>query len=184
MTKCATCGTENEDSNMFCKHCGTKLKLTSEDDVKNAAVKRFEAIKNKDEAAIKALMDPSYTKYDDWPPYQRQEGAQALENETSAFKVLSNYTYELRDFKANVIEDVAVATFIIHYQGTMRNQQFNFTSRVTMVFRKQDSTWKIIHEHLSRFPEERQWQQQQQFGRGGGFGRGRFPFQHQSDALL
>jgi ketosteroid isomerase-like protein len=175
MTTCPTCGTENEESNVFCKQCGTKLQLTSEDDVKNAVVKRHEAIKNKDEATINALLDPSYTKYDDWPPYQRQEGAQAIQNESSAFSVLSNYTYELRDFKANVIGDVAVATFIVHYQGSMRNQQFNVTSRVTTVFRKQDSTWKIVHEHLSRFPEERQWQQQRQFGRGG-FGRGRFPF--------
>jgi ketosteroid isomerase-like protein len=175
MTKCPACGTENEESSLFCNHCGTKLKLTSEDDVKNAVIKRFEAIKSKDEAAIKALIDPSYTKYDDWPPYQRQEGAQALQNEESAYKVLSSYTYELTDFKANIIEDVAVATFTIHYQGTMRDQQFNVTSRVTTVLRKQDSTWKIIHEHLSRFPEERQWQQQQRYGRRGGFG-GRFPF--------
>jgi ketosteroid isomerase-like protein len=175
MTKCPNCGTENEESSIFCNHCGAKLKLTGEDDVKNVVVKRFEAIKSKDEAAMKALVDASYTKYDDWPPYQRQEGAQALQNESSAYKVLSNYTYELTDFKANVMGDVAVATFTIHYQGTMRDQQFNVTSRVTTVLRKQDSTWKIIHEHLSRFPEERQWQQQRQYGRRGGFG-GRFPF--------
>ena len=139
-----------------------------------ARVKRFEAIKNKDKAAMKALVDADYTKYDDWPPYQRQEGAQAFQNESSAYQVLSNYAYELTDFKANIIGDMAVATFTMHYQGTMRNQQFNVTSRVTTVLRKQDSTWKIIHEHLSRFPEERQWQQQQ-YGRRGGFG-GRFPF--------
>jgi ketosteroid isomerase-like protein len=174
MTKCPTCGTENDESSIFCNHCGTKLKLTSEDDVKNAVVKRFEAMKSKDEAAIKALMDASYSKYDDWPPYQRQEAAQALQNESSAYKVLSNYTYELTDFKANVIGDVAIATFTVHYQGTMRDQQFNVTSRVTTALKKQDSAWKIIHEHISRFPEERQWQQQQ-YGRRRGFG-GRFPF--------
>jgi ketosteroid isomerase-like protein len=175
MTKCPNCGTENEESSIFCNHCGTKLALTGEDDVKNTVIKRFEAIKSKDETAMKTIVDPSYTKYDDWPPYQRQEGAQALQNESSAYKVLSNYTYELTDFEANIIGDVAVATFTIHYQGTMRNQQFNVTSRVTTVLRKQDSTWKIIHEHLSRFQEEKQWQQQRQYGRRGGFG-GRFPF--------
>jgi ketosteroid isomerase-like protein len=175
MTKCPNCGTENEESSIFCNHCGTKLKLTSEDDVKNAVIERFEAMKNKDEAAVRAVMDASYTKYDDWSPYQRQDGVQALQTEFAAYKVLSNYTYELTDFKANVIGDAAVATFVIHYQGTMRDQQFNVTSRVTTVLRKQDSTWKIIHEHLSRFPQERQWQQQRQFGRRGGFG-GRFPF--------
>jgi len=171
--KCPICGTENEESSIFCNHCGTKLKLTGEDDVKNAVIKRFEAMKNKDEGALKGLLDASYTKYDDWPPYQRQEGAQAIQNETSAYKVLSNYTYGLTDFKANVFGDIALATFTINYQGTMRDQQFNVTSRVTTVLRKQDSTWKIIHEHLSRFPEQRQ-EQQQQYSRRRGFG-GRFP---------
>jgi ketosteroid isomerase-like protein len=180
MLKCPMCGTENEEGNAFCEQCGTKLtqnqsvaqnqiSSTAENDVKNAIVKRLDGIKNKDETAVKALMDDSYSKFDDWAPYQRQEGLQALQNEFSAFKVLSNYTYELKEFKANVMGDTALATYIIHYQGTMRNQQFDVTSRVTAVLRKQDSTWKVVHEHFSRFPEERQ--QQRQFGR-----RRRFPF--------
>ncbi|HYB93083.1 MAG TPA: zinc ribbon domain-containing protein [archaeon] len=176
MPKCSNCGAENEEGSVFCKHCGTKLMLTVEDDVKNAIIKRIDGLKNKDEAAVKALMDDNYSKFDDWPPYQRQESAQALQNEFSSFKVLSNYTYEMNDFKANVLGDVAVATFILHYRATLRNQPFDITSRVTAVLRKQDSAWKVVHEHFSRFPEERPWQQQQrQFGRGGGFG-GRFPF--------
>lgn len=176
MLKCPTCGTENEEGNTFCKQCGTKLtqnqsatqKQTSstvEDDVRNAIVKRLDGIKNRDETAVKALMDESYSKFDDWAPYQRQEGSQALQNEFSAFKVLSNYTYALKDFKANVMGDVALATFIIHYQGTMRNEQLDVTSRVTTVLRKQDSAWKVVHEHFSRFPEERQQKEQRQFGR-------------------
>ncbi len=197
MPKCPTCGTENEEGNTLCKQCRTRLSgLTQdqavpdnqatpqnqtapkiqtgsslEDDVKNAVVKRFDGIKNKDEAAVKALMDEGYDKFDDWAPYQRQEGAQALENEFSAFKVLSNYTYELKDSKVNVLGDFAIATFTVHYQGTMRNEQFNVASRVTTVLRKQDSAWKVVHEHFSRFPEERQQQQQRQFGRP----RARFP---------
>jgi ketosteroid isomerase-like protein len=180
MLKCPACGTENQDGDAFCKHCGTKLtqdesasqnqtESTVEDDVRNTVVKRLDGMKNNDEAAVKALMDESYSKFDDWAPYQRQEGSQALQNEFSAFKVLSNYTYELKDFKANVMGDVALATFIIHYQGTMRNEQFNVTSRVTSVLREQDSVWKVVHEHFSRFPEERQPQQQRQFGRRRGF---------------
>jgi ketosteroid isomerase-like protein len=180
MLKCPACGTENEEGNAFCKQCGTKLiqdqtasqEQTSsavEDDVKNAIVKRLDGIKNRDEITVRAIIDESYSKFDDWPPYQRQEGSQALENEFSAFKVLSNYSFELKDFKANVMGDVGLATFIIDYQGSMRNEQFNVTSRVTTVLKKQDSVWKIVHEHFSRFPEERKPQQQRQFGRRRGF---------------
>jgi ketosteroid isomerase-like protein len=179
--KCPTCGSENEERTPFCKQCGTKLtqnqsatqeqtSSTVEDDVRNVIVKRLDGIRNKDETEVKALIDEGYSKFDDWAPYQRQEGSQALQNEFSAFKVLSNYTFELKDFRANVMGDVALATFVIHYQGTMRNGQFDVTSRVTAVLRKQDSTWKVVHEHFSRFPEDRQPQQQRQFGRR------RFPF--------
>lgn len=192
MLKCPTCGTESEEGNTFCKQCGTKLVQNQsasqdqsmsqkqsvsenqtgsnvEDDVRNVVVKRLDGMKNMDETAVRALMDESYSKFDDWAPYQRQEGSQALQNEFSAFKVLSNYTYELRDFKANVMGDVALATFIIHYQGTMRDEQFDVTSRVTTILRKQDSVWKVVHEHFSRFSEERQPQQQRKFGRRRGF---------------
>jgi ketosteroid isomerase-like protein len=185
--KCPTCGKENAEGNVFCNWCGTKLAGSTqsqsasqspqnqpvsnvEDEVRNVIVKRFDGIKNKDEKTVTALLDGSYSKFDDWPPYQIQQCAQALQNEFTAFKVLSNYTYELKDFKATVLGEVALATFTVHYQANMRNQQFDVTSRATAVLKKQDSTWKLVHEHLSRFPTERQPDQQRQFGRR------RFPF--------
>lgn len=43
-------------------------------------------------------------------------------------KVLSNYTYELKDFKKTVQGEVALATLTINYKATMRNEQFDVTS--------------------------------------------------------
>ena len=163
---------------MFCNNCGTKLVGASagqgavnvDESVRSIIVKRFDAIKNKDEAAVSALMDDGYDKFDDWAPYQRQERADALKNEFSAFKVMSNYTYDLQALKTTVLGGSAIATFTVHYQTSMRNQQFDVTSRVTTVLKKQDSTWKIVHEHLSRFPREGpESQQQPQRRRGFGF---------------
>jgi ketosteroid isomerase-like protein len=96
--------------------------------------------------------------FDDWPPFARQEAAEALKNEFGAFKVLSDYGYQLENFEASIFGDVAVATFHIHYQGVIRNKPFEVTSRVTSVLRKEDSGWKVVHEHFSRFPEETQQQ--------------------------
>ena len=132
---------------------------SAEEEVKNAVIKRLDGIKNRDEGAVKALIDDSYSKFDDWPPFGRQEGAKALENEFGAFKVLSNYSYEIKDFQANVFGDTAIATFTLHYQGQIRNRPFDVTSRVTTVLRRQDSQWKVLHEHYSRFPEEIRQQQ-------------------------
>jgi len=182
MPNCPTCGAEIAEGDEFCKQCGTKVtgspedqtkdESTAEDEVKDAVVKRLDAIKNKDEGAVRTLIDERYTKFDDWPPYRRQEATEALQNEFEAFKVLSDYSYELKDFKANITGDLAIATFTLHYQGRMRNMSFDVTSRATSVLRRQDSAWKVVHEHLSRFPEEmrQQRQQRQQFSRR------RFPF--------
>lgn len=131
------------------------VKNTSmEDEVKNIIVKRLDGIKNRDEAAVRALIDEHYNKFDDWPPFGRQDVAKALENEFGAFKVLSNYSYELKDFEVNLFGDAAVATFTIHYQGQIRNRPFDVNSRVTSVLKKQDSGWKVIHEHFSRYPND------------------------------
>ena len=184
--KCLICRAENAESNVFCNNCGSKLPTANanqpvapnqpaasvDEGVKAVVVKRFDAIKDKDEAAVSALMDEGYDKFDDWAPLQRQTRAEALNNEFSAFKVMSSYTYELKDLKTTVLGDAAAATFTVHYTASMRNQQFDVTSRVTTILKKQDATWKIIHEHLSRFPQEEPANQQSQ-RRGRGFG---FPF--------
>jgi ketosteroid isomerase-like protein len=138
----------------------TARNTSMEDEVKNTVIKRFDGIKNRDEAAVRALIDERYNKFDDWPPFERQEAAKALENEFAAFKVMSNYSYELKDFEANLFGDVAIATFTTHYQGQIRDRPFDMNSRVTTVLKKQDSGWKIVHEHFSRFPEATRQRQQ------------------------
>ena len=164
MPQCPKCGKEIGEGDSFCKSCGTKLiglpenqvktESSMEDEVENAVVRRLDGIKNRDEDAVRALIDERYSKFDDWPPFARQEAAEALKNEFGAFKVLSDYSYQLQNFETNIFGDVAVATFHIHYQGTIRNKPFEITSRVTSVLRKEDSGWKVVHEHFSRFPDE------------------------------
>jgi ketosteroid isomerase-like protein len=125
-----------------------------EADIMAVLFRRFEAIKNKDESAIRAIIDERYNKFDDWPPFGRQEGEEALKSEFGAFKVLSNYNYELKDAKTMVIGDAAVTTSMLHYRGEMRNRPFEISSRVTFVLNRSDVGWKLVHEHYSRFQGE------------------------------
>jgi len=163
---CPNCGNEVQENYNFCKYCGTRLDKAivsqtitanpAEAEVEKAVTRRLDGIKNKDETLVNTIIDTGkYSKFDDWPPYNRQKGDEALKNEFGAFKVLSNYKYEYKDFKAEIIGDTAVATFLLHYSGEMRKRRFEVYSRVTTVLEKQGSEWKIIHEHYSRFSEER-----------------------------
>lgn len=63
---------------------------SADDEVRSVIVERFDAIKNKDEKSVTALMNEGYRKFDGCPLFQRQEAAVALQNEFFAFKVLSN----------------------------------------------------------------------------------------------
>lgn len=197
MVKCPICGTENDEGVVFCKKCGARISVTvpsqtqsqpapnpqpaaqktapaqvmgPEDGVKAAVVKRLDALKNKDENAVKEAVDEGYSKFDDWAPYRRQEHDEALSNEFSAFKVLLGYTYEVKDFKATVLGDVALATYTIHYQATMNKDQYDVISRVTTVLKRSSGAWKVLHEHFSRYMDNPTPQGQN------GRRRGRFPF--------
>ena len=171
MPYCPKCGNEVHEDYNFCKYCGAPLGKTSilplttqtptstslEDEIKNTIIRRLYGIKNKDEKTVSNIVDGErYSKFDDWPPHGRQAADEALKNEFGSFKVLSNYSYDIKNFKAEIIGEVAVATFYIHYSGEMRNRPFDVYSRVTTILRKQDSEWKIVHEHYSRFPQEPQ----------------------------
>jgi ketosteroid isomerase-like protein len=140
----------------------------SEDDVKTVLIRRIEGIKKKDAQSIADLVDEDrYTKFDDWPPFERQ-GLEALNREAEALKVLKEYDYEVSGWKVDVINNVAIASFIINYRGTIRDLNFNVKSRVTAVLTKINEEWKLIHEHWSRFPQT--WQETPQRPRR------RFPF--------
>jgi hypothetical protein len=169
MSICPKCGEKNEEGANFCRHCGTMLTglpesavgpaASVEDEVKGFIVRRLNGIRDRNEEEVKALIDERYNKFDDWPPFTKQEFSVALQNEFGAFKVLTRYQYELKDFDINVFGEMAIGTFVIRYQGMIRDSPFDITSRVTSVLRRQGTGWKVVHEHFSRFPEERSQQQ-------------------------
>jgi len=175
MPSCPNCGMEVSGTDIFCGHCGANLAemkaapSVPEGAVKTLLMQRIEAIKRKDTEAIANLVDKEkYTKFDDWPPFERQS-SDALTREADALKVLKEYEYETTDWRIDIFEDAAVASFTINYHGTIRNQGFQVRSRVSALLTKREEAWKLIHEHWSRFPEAR-------MKREGMFRRQRFPW--------
>lgn len=129
-------------------------KATEEYLVKAIVTQRIEAVKNRDAQSIASLIDvDSYSKYDDWPPLELQLGSAVLRNEADALKVLKEYSYEASDWRVSVFEDAAIASFNIHYQGKIRDMDFNIRSRVSVVLLKKVNDWKIVHEHWSRISQ-------------------------------
>jgi hypothetical protein len=162
MVTCPKCGREVEEGSYFCKFCGAALETTSKEgsspsELRGIVERRLNAIKTRDEGILEDVVEASmYTKFDDWPPFTRQDSEQALDNEKGAYKVMRKYDYELKDYREDILDDTALASFHIHYWGTIRDRDFDVNSRVTLVLKKHEQSWKVVHEHWSRFPETRQ----------------------------
>jgi len=120
----------------------------------------FEAGKNKDLASLADFHSSRevFSKFDENPPYTRQNSQEAFVYEQAAFANISDYSYQIDDLRVDLIGDVAVATFYLTYKGMFVND-YSFEgspvsskARVTMVLARTDGGWKIAHEHFSRFP--------------------------------
>ena len=121
----------------------------------------FDAGKNKDLSALANFHDSRdrFTKFDENPPYTRQNSDEAFVYEQAAFANISDYNYSIEDLRIDVLGETAIATFYLAYSGMFVND-YSFEgspvgsrARVSMVLARGDVGWRITHEHLSRFPD-------------------------------
>jgi len=136
-------------------------KESDEKEIVSTVYAIFEAGKNKDLTLLNYfhLQDKSFSKFDEFPPFSRQDINQAIAYEQAAFVNLSDYQYRIEDMKIDLIDDIAIVTFHLDYSGVFVNdysfegKSVHSRSRVTMVFSKTEEGWKIVHEHFSSFPD-------------------------------
>ena len=121
----------------------------------------FDAGKNKDLTTLADFHGPrdQFTKFDENPPYTRQNSEEAFVYEQAAFANISDYEYVIEDLRIDLFGDVAIATFYLSYSGMFVND-YSFEgspvrskTRVTMALAGTPKGWKMVHEHLSRFPD-------------------------------
>jgi ketosteroid isomerase-like protein len=121
----------------------------------------FEVGRSKDITSLSRFFAPSqyFSKFDETPPFTRQNANDAFMYEQARFANISDYEYKIDDLRIDVIGFMAIATFYLSYKGVFVND-YSFEgstvgvrSRVTMVIGKFGDDWKIVHEHASRFDD-------------------------------
>ncbi len=133
-----------------------------EQKIKNVIYGVFEAGKNRNFGLLTKLysVNDNFTKFDDTPPYSRQTVEEAIAQEEIAFASLSDFQYNIRDLRIDLIGLVAVATFYLDYGGVLVNnytfegRKINISSRATYVLEKRAGGWVIVHKHISRLSED------------------------------
>ena len=121
----------------------------------------FEVGKSKDITTLSGFFASTqyFSKFDESPPFTRQDSDDAFMYEQARFANISDYEYKIEDLRIDVIGFIAIATFYLNYKGVFVND-YSFEgstvggrSRVTMVIGKFGDEWKIVHEHISRFED-------------------------------
>jgi hypothetical protein len=121
----------------------------------------FEVGRSKELASLTGYHSQAdlFTKFDENPPYTRQNSEEAFMMEQAEFANISDYDYKIESQRIDLVGDVAIATFYLTFTGVFVND-YSFEgmtvgsrSRVTMVVARFDSGLRIVHEHFSRFPD-------------------------------
>lgn len=126
--------------------------------IEEVVYKAFEIGRNKDLSLIGSIhATKGFSKFSDIPPYNLQGYDEACLHEELFFSGISDYEFSIEDLRIDIMDDIALCTFILIQKGMIVNN-YNFTgsimntrSRVSMVLKKEDGRWLILHEHLSRF---------------------------------
>ncbi|GBC73695.1 hypothetical protein HRbin04_01101 [archaeon HR04] len=114
--------------------------------------------KSKDLSAIREVYHSMLTKFSDIPPYHRMDYEEACLHEEMFFANVSDYDYSIEDLRITMLDEsssIALATFILEYKGVVIDG-YSFTGqaiksrvRCSIICKKFDGRWYIVHEHLS-----------------------------------
>jgi ketosteroid isomerase-like protein len=96
-------------------------------------------------------LGPKFTKFDDWEPLTRQDAVAARKGESEGLAAATSFKANAEDLKVDVFGNVAIATFVMNYTIEAAGTVTAARARSTVAFARDQTGWKIIHEHHSAF---------------------------------
>jgi ketosteroid isomerase-like protein len=80
--------------------------------------------------------------------------AQARKAFEKTWAAIQNEVYTITDINWLIdSESAAICTYSFHWEGIVRDERRAGSGRGTSCFRVETSDWKLVHEHLSAFPQ-------------------------------
>ncbi len=122
----------------------------SEQQIRELLEARTRAFGRRDATAAAAAYDDGLVLYDAVDPFVRrdEDPTDRLERWIASYR--TPIGHEIRDLEITVGADVAFCHFLVRISGTMRDgTDVGMWVRATSCLRRQDGTWRIVHEHAS-----------------------------------
>lgn len=124
---------------------------TDEAEIRRQIDKIVEGIRAKDLEGLQRFYAADVVSFDVEPPLQHVGVAAKMKNWANAFTFFQDLTYEIRDLKLTVGDDVAFGHGFGRLSGTLRNgtATSGMWVRGTFCFQKIDGSWLIVHDQAS-----------------------------------
>jgi len=94
------------------------------------------------------LYGPKFTKFAASSP-DRLDANAARKGEHDGLASIENLKLQAEFLKIDLFGDVAITTCILDATFTVGDKPIHVKDRTTLIFVKEDGTWKIAHEHIS-----------------------------------
>ena len=123
--------------------------------IKNLVQEIFDTVSRKDADKLDAfhLYGSKFTRLSEGSPVRFDaESTKKMESESVA--ALDKFNFKIEDTKADIFGKIAIATFFIDYSFKMGEIEGKAKESCTIVFVKDNETWKITHEHFSPVAED------------------------------
>ncbi len=122
-----------------------------------AFLHEFEALAEREEFdLIREFIDENaYFRFNDGDFVGRAAIQAAFEKTWRGDPTVKKARFYLTDIKVLTVDDkTATATYTYHWEGSQGDQGFSIRGRGTRVLLRHAGGFRIVHEHLSRFPRE------------------------------
>jgi uncharacterized protein (TIGR02246 family) len=127
-------------------------KETGASDVQSLLSDYETASRNKDLEGLLSLYSPDHVAFDVVPPFSRtgmDEARIAFKEWFDMYEGPIDISFE--EVKTHLDRDLAVVHALVHTVGKVQGKTMDGWTRSTLVLKKQNGSWSIIHDHAS-FP--------------------------------
>ncbi len=113
----------------------------------------FEAWQRKDKAFFADFMTDDATMFSWMSPYLETEPKVNFLPKFEQYAEMIKFNdYSMYNPRVQVYGDTAVLTYNSAVSASFAGQPVNYTAKVTSVYAKQGSTWRVVHSHESMNP--------------------------------
>lgn len=121
------------------------------DELRALVDERVQAISNRDARYLADAQDQNVLAYNVLPPLWLRGSGEVAEQTRAWFDGYSRGPdYEVRDLQIDVDGSVGSTAFLYHVTGTLHSgDEVSMWVRATLVWRRVDGTWRIVHDHES-----------------------------------